>query len=305
MGNDVDDALALAMIHALEDAGKCRLLGILLSKDNPWSAVYTDLVNTFCGASGIPIGTVGEGATPDDGKFVKRVSQAHGLNIGSGKTENAVTLLRRLLSGQPDRSVVVITIGFFTNLSRFLDSPPDEISSYHGLELLSQKVSRIYSMAGCFRPSARDSDPGYHEYNIGNDVEAAEHFLRECPVPIVFSGYEIGENILFPGQVIATALAENRPDPVSEAYALFAEMPYDRPCWDQTVVLQAIRPEASYFRMSEPGTVRVDQSGGCHFSPHPDGLHQYLILDQSHVSRILREMIDLCSGKLGGKARGA
>src|SRR5215468_1903966 len=47
MGNDVDDALALAMLHALESRGECRLLAVTVTKDNPWSPVYVDLVNTF------------------------------------------------------------------------------------------------------------------------------------------------------------------------------------------------------------------------------------------------------------------
>ena len=49
MGNDVDDALALAMLHALESRGECRLIGVTITKDNPWAAPYVDLVNTFYG----------------------------------------------------------------------------------------------------------------------------------------------------------------------------------------------------------------------------------------------------------------
>ena len=60
MGNDVDDALALAMLHALESRGECRLLAVTITKDNPWSAVYVDLVNTFYGRARIPVGS-GEG----------------------------------------------------------------------------------------------------------------------------------------------------------------------------------------------------------------------------------------------------
>src|SRR5262249_44942665 len=49
MGNDIDDALALGVIHALESRGECRLLAVTLSKDNALAAPFVDLVNTFYG----------------------------------------------------------------------------------------------------------------------------------------------------------------------------------------------------------------------------------------------------------------
>src|ERR1017187_4912007 len=72
MGNDVDDALALAMLHALESRGECRLLGVTVTKDNPWAAVYVDLVDTFYGRGRIPVGMVkGSGVTPDNSKMIQ------------------------------------------------------------------------------------------------------------------------------------------------------------------------------------------------------------------------------------------
>src|SRR6266853_6447718 len=65
MGNDVDDALALAMLHALESRGECRLIGVTITKDNPWAAPYVDLVNTFYGRAHIPVGMVTGGVTPE------------------------------------------------------------------------------------------------------------------------------------------------------------------------------------------------------------------------------------------------
>ena len=49
MGNDIDDALALGVIHALQSRGECRLLAVTVSKDNTYSAPFIDLVNgTLC-----------------------------------------------------------------------------------------------------------------------------------------------------------------------------------------------------------------------------------------------------------------
>ena len=66
MGNDIDDAIALAIIHALENRGEVQLLAVTVTKDNRWAAPYIDLVNTFYGRPDIPIGVVRHGRTPKD-----------------------------------------------------------------------------------------------------------------------------------------------------------------------------------------------------------------------------------------------
>jgi purine nucleosidase len=58
MGNDVDDAMALAVIHALQSRGECRLLAVTLTKANRYAAPFVDLVNTFYGRGDIPIGVL-------------------------------------------------------------------------------------------------------------------------------------------------------------------------------------------------------------------------------------------------------
>src|SRR6476659_6357013 len=71
MGNDVDDALALAMLHALESRGECRLLSVTVTKDNPWAPMYVDLVNTFYGRSQSPVGMVKGGVTPESARMIQ------------------------------------------------------------------------------------------------------------------------------------------------------------------------------------------------------------------------------------------
>ena len=66
MGNDVDDALALAMLHALESRGECRLLGVTVTKDNPWAPRLASAINIFFGRPNIPIGMVRDGQTQPD-----------------------------------------------------------------------------------------------------------------------------------------------------------------------------------------------------------------------------------------------
>src|SRR5262245_40304943 len=68
MGNDVDDALALAMIHALQSRGECELLAVTVSKSHPLAAAFVDCINRFYGRGDIPVGLVRGGVTPEIGK---------------------------------------------------------------------------------------------------------------------------------------------------------------------------------------------------------------------------------------------
>src|SRR5713226_5471813 len=82
MGNDVDDAVALAMIHALESRGEAKLLAVTVTKDNRWAAPFIDAMNTFYGRADIPIGVVRNGKTPEDANMI-RVPAARTASDGS------------------------------------------------------------------------------------------------------------------------------------------------------------------------------------------------------------------------------
>ncbi len=302
MGNDIDDALALAMIHALQSRGECELLGVAISKDNPWSPIYTDAVNTFYGRGEIPIGVVRDGVTPNDRTFIKQISslQRDGRPLyprthGEGGYEDAVPMLRRLLAAQPDRFVVLIMIGFATNVARLLDSPADDHSPLDGTSLVRRKVRQVVAMAANFSSHVQQHPTlDNREYNIHCDVPAAVRFFNHCPAPVLFCGFEIGEVLLYPATSIENDYNFCPHHPVAEAYRSYKPMPYDRPCWDPATVLAAVRPHAGYFQLSSPGRAHVDEQGIVLFHPQTDGLHHYLILPDTQRDRVLHAIQSLC-----------
>src|ERR1035437_8151471 len=168
MGNDVDDALALAMLHALESRGECRLLGVTVTKDNPWAAVYVDLVNTFYGRGQIPVGMVkGSGVTPENSKMIQAPAERRRVDgtlvyprrlASVAEAVEAVALLRLLTAAQ-DGTVVIVQVGFSTNLARLLDAPAD-------VELVKRKVKLLSVMAGNFAQSKP-------EFNVQKDTASA------------------------------------------------------------------------------------------------------------------------------------
>lgn len=295
MGNDVDDALALAELHAFETRGEARLLAVTITKDNHWAPVFIDLLDTWYGRPDIPIGIVKGGKTPDDGNYLRQVSTMkdaagrplykHRLTPES-EIPDAVGLLRKTLAAQPDGSVVIVQVGFSTNLARLLDSRPDDSSPLTGRELAARKVRLVSMMAGEFRRGHGT------EYNINNDIPAAQKVFREWPGPIVTSGFDIGQSIAYPARNIGHDFRYAAHHPLADAYRDYKPMPFDEPLWDPTAALYAVRPDDGYFGTSPPGKITVDDKGVTTFTAMSNGTRRYLTVDDAQRARV-REAISM------------
>ncbi len=290
MGNDVDDALALAMLHSLESRGECRLVAVTITKDNPFSPIYVDLVNTFYRRGHIPVGMVKNGVTPEGSPMIQVPAErkrADGSLVYPRRLTNAadapeaVALLRRVLAAEKDGSVVIVQVGFSTNLARLLDSPDD-------LTLVRRKVKLLSVMAGNFVAPKL-------EFNVERDIPSARRLFDLWPTPIVASGFEIGEKLLYPAASIEKDFAWASDHPVVDAYRNYKSMPYDRPTWDLTAVLYGLRPGANYFALSPAGKISVDEKGLTRFQADLAGRHRYLVLNEAQRARSLEALILLSS----------
>ena len=294
MGNDVDDALALAVIHALESRGEAKLLAVTLTKDNRFAAPFVDLVNHFYGRGSIPVGVVKNGPTPQDAPMIQWPAEKkdeHGLlvyprRIMSGaEAPEAVAVLMRVLAAQPDQSVVMVQVGFSTNFARLLATPG-------GRELVAKKVRLLSTMAGHFPAPGEERKA---EYNVKIDLPASKTVFREWPTPVVASGWEIGEAVKYPAVSIEQDYNYVKHHPVADSYRHYKPMPYDRQTWDLTSVLYAVRPERGYFGLSEAGTIVVDDEAKTHFHPSAGGRHRYLTLNAGQRAKTLEALIQLSS----------
>ena len=279
MGNDIDDALALAMLHALTDRGECELIGVTLTNANPAAVPYIRMVNRFYGRPDLPVGaaikSLKDGAQDGYMSAALRVMGAE----SPGTAEPAPDVLRRLLTNAREK-VIVVQTGFSTNLAALLDSPD-------GAALAKEKVALLVVMAGNFADGAP-------EYNVKIDIPAAKAVFEHWPTPIVFSGFEIGRELLFPAASIEHDFGYASPHPIAESYRAYMKMPYNRPTWDLTAALQAVRPEHNYFALSDAGTVRVESNGVTHFTPG-GGDRRYLRLDAAKRGEILEVLALLAS----------
>ena len=301
LGNDVDDAMALAVIHALQNRDECELLAITTTKDNPYVAPMANLLNTFYGRPEIPIAVVKNGATKEDGKYNRQVLElkddAGNLRYprsltpeGSANLPDAVPFLRKLLAESPDNSVVMVQVGFFTNFARLLDTPADNISPLSGKELIAKKVKLLSLMAGAF-----NEPPGFKEYNVVNDIQSAKKLVAEWPSEMVFSGHEIGRLIQHPPASMKEDYDYVKYHPLKDAYNFYRGLDNSQPAYDLTSVLYALRSNRGYFTLSPPGIVTVQDDGQTSFAVSANGKHRYMTVSPEQIAMVREAFVQLCS----------
>ncbi len=305
IGNDVDDVLALGMIHSLQSRGHCRLLAVTITKDHAQCAPFVDAVNTFYGRGEIPVGVCRSGITPEQSKFTVLADQMdggkdrypHDLRSGTD-AEDAVKVLRKALAAQADNTVVIAQVGFSTNLAALLDSRPDDISSLSGADLVRKKVRLLSVMAGAFTPI----DGKVHlEYNIVEDIPAAQKLTSGWPTEIVFSGFEIGLAAAYPAVSIERDYRYVDHHPLAESYVLYEPPPHNRPTWDLTSVLYAVFPDRGYFDLSAAGEVSVSAKGETTLTNRENGRHRFLKMSDAQGIRVVEALVQLSSEPPHGK----
>lgn len=268
IGPDYDDVGAMAVMHALADSGKVNILATMASNKVVTIASVLSVLNTWFGRPEIPIGVV-KGKSVDLKAWQKWDSvlladYPHRIK-SNDEAEDAVTLYRKILSSQPDHSVTIVTIGFFTNIANLLRSKADQYSSLDGTQLVERKVAQLVSMAGRF--------PSGSEFNVNQDAASSKYVAEHCPVKFLLSGFEIGWEVR---TGLALAKAGGPRTPVKDVFARCIPMDKQdslgRMSWDETAVLVAINGYEKYydvlegyFVVKDDGSNEWDENGEGHF----------------------------------------
>jgi inosine-uridine nucleoside N-ribohydrolase len=244
IGPDYDDVGAVAILHALADAGEARPLAIMASNKHALVGPTIDVLNIFFGRPGLLIGAPKGADAPDKGAVQQWPEMLvrkypHHINA-TAEVPDAIALYRKILAAQPDSSVTIVTVGFLTNLANLMETRADEYSPLSGRELIRKKVKHLVSMAGRF--------PEGREFNIYIDSAASAKVFLNWPTPVLYSGFEIGQQIVTGLQLIADGKLQS---PVKDVFALSmafsVEDRHGRMSWDETAVLAAIRGTGPYF----------------------------------------------------------
>lgn len=178
MDSDCDDAAALAVLHALADKGEVEILATVTCGRNPWTPLTISALNTYYGRTNIPVGAPKFDAPLRQSKYTRQVAGKfpHALRQ-TEDAEDAVELYCRLLDQAEDNSVVVLTVGYLSNLSALLKQPTkgDRPS---GLELVRRKVRQWACMGGNFIGSPARDDLKLGNTNFMVDKEAAYYVIK-------------------------------------------------------------------------------------------------------------------------------
>lgn len=303
MGNDVDDLLAqILLIRGLAATGG-EFGAAVVNKGNRLAPAFVDLINRYYDCPGVPIGWCAHGPAPGEASagenaFMRPVLERLGPDLLDYDPDckdwpDAVAVLRKTLAGAENHSVIYISIGFATILAELLASPPDEYSPLSGLELVRSKIKFVSMMGGEFGQAAR-GEPPHREHNIVGDIASAQLVVSMMPVPIYFSGFELGNHFEFPGFKIREAFGEKPDHPLCLSYESFRGFAHNRPLWDLTSVLFALAPEAGYFDLSPPGLVGIGSDAVTHFSATEEGRHRHLKLREENIGKIMGIFVQNC-----------
>lgn len=272
LGPDYDDVGALAFLHAMADSGKAEILATVSSNKNELVAPSIEVINNYFNRPDLPVGAPkSQGANLGSSQhWADSIVAKYSHTISStSDAADAVSVYRKILQSQPDKSVTIVTVGFLTNLSNLLKSKPDEISNLSGNELVNKKVSRLVSMAGSF--------PGGKEFNIFVDSVSSKYVFENWPGEIIFTGFEIGKEI-FTGLRLIGSPVQNSPvkDVFRISIPLSDEDRNGRMSWDETAVLIAVYGTEGFFN-TRRGTIVVNIDGSNSWKDDPEGKHQYVI----------------------------
>jgi len=285
-GPDYDDVGALAFLHAMADSGKVEILATISCNQHEQVGPSMNVVNTWFGRPDMPMGApksraVNLGAFqhwPDTlvAKYPHWVQSTDEL-------PDAIEVYRKILYAQPDTSVTIVTVGFLTNLANLLRSQPDSLCPLSGLDLVSKKVKKLVSMAGKF--------PEGKEFNVYMDSTSAQYAYENWPTPVIFTGWEIGQEIRT-GLRLKEMKVESSPvkDVFRICIPLAKEDKNGRMSWDETAVLIAVYGTKGFFAQV-PGAITINSYGTNGWINNAEGKDAYVVQEMpvDQMSRFIED----------------
>ena len=307
MGGDCDDAGTLAMLHRLCDSGEAELLAVTHCYSSPYVAGCIDAINRFYGRE-VPVGINYERQTSERGVYAGAICDLYPNSYPSEKFGTAdfapdtLTVLRKTLAESEDGSVTLVVTGNLCSMAKLALSQGDDISPMSGQELIEKKLRRTVVMGGRFFeswpmvifPDGQSSGtPVTKEWNIkGSGLSAAQAACDEWTGELIFASYELGSYIK---TMVKYPERARKGDPVALAYEIH-NRGRGRCSWDQTAMLEAIRP-GKYWNYHAFGRITVDDEFVTHW--HPDGTYKHTyLLPKADYEDIRKTIDDILDGNL-------
>lgn len=274
MGSDCDDAGALAVLHALADAGDVRILGVIFSSGkNRYGVGTCDAINTYYGRGDLPLGQYqGTDVGDPNDSYTKRIA-TDTKRFGHDVVDEApdlVSVYRTILESQPDQSVTIVTVGHPHGLVHLMRDP-------RAAKLVREKVDRWVAMG----------TGGWNFQQVGMSAYSAE-LLQKWPLDFYIS--PAGKDVITGNRQLPQTPKAN---PVREAYRLWRTALVDgRSSWDQVAVLSLVRPEL--FQVEHVGHVKRLPDGQVVWNRDVDNPKHHLVtpkIPTEEMARIIEELM--------------
>ena len=295
-----DALLSLALLNGLSAQTRARRIALSVTRPSLVAAQLADVIAEYYATLPANWGyaTIGmvEGGMPQGGSPSPEPQLAALLarkNLDGAPlyptrvhrlvdTADSATLLRNLLLAEQDGNTAIVLAGAATGLSHLLD---------------------LYGAPAQLRAKVKVLVVAAPEAAIASDPRAARRVFADWPTPIVAVGAEFGEAVRFPAKVVQELLATAPEHPVAAAYAALGRMPYDAPTTALAGVLAAVsygvssgvQPEGEEYRLSEPGSISVQEDGRTRFTPRAAGMHRYWIANPAKAQSLLAQYTALVS----------
>lgn len=267
---DCDDVGAMRIALWGEACGYYDIAGIILDANSGWGAQSIDALIRAEGHGSIPIGVHADASFGGSQTYQSAILAKFRPLVGAqGAVESAVRAYRRFIANAAG-TIEILSLGYFTAMSALIDSPADDISSLTGLQLLNQRVSKIWAMAGNW-PYGQENNFTRTTSSKNSAVNVLANYSGE----IVFFGGEVGQPI-----ITGDNLNGRTWDPVAVAYAAHGSAS-GRNSWDPITAYYAaiglgddfdlVRGTASFNLVTNYNSMAMS----------PNGRHGYVVATKS------------------------
>lgn len=298
IGADCDDAVALAYLLSKENARLCEIKAVVLCTTRSHAPACVKAIMGQFGRADINVGIYkGEPLICDAvDNYSEDIAIKYNPDYDNSSAADAVTLIRKTLAESEDK-IDIVELGPLCNINALLKSQPDDISPLNGVDLVKEKVGKMYLMGCGFITDDANASPE-PEWNIEQDTEAASFVMKNFPNEIIVCPFEIGKDVTTYSYSVSGVVydcmhyySEN----LNRRKGLkFDVGVYTRPSWDPVTAMLAIKDEKMPFKLSPSGDIDINKRGVSSFTENGSGKRRFLIYDKDTVKkaeRVLNEFL--------------
>lgn len=285
-GGDSDDAMAVRMLSYYESIGSVRIVFASLSNADLSCLKGMNALFEYDGTFDVPI-IMPSSSTYERTTGYGAVLAQYPHTLNTPYSVYGYKAYRKALASL-DRKAVIVAVGSYGNISNLLNSTADEYSDLTGIQLVQQKVSKLVLMGGAFPNSLTAmgsagavvngvQTPGA-EWNFAGNISATNNVITNCPVPIIFCGWEIGHAIKCGGGISDKLPTDDAMIAALHEHGGTSEVTNGRDGYDPiTVAIACVGDARKIGYQLVRGTISYDTTTSRNtFTESPSGNHYYV-----------------------------